>query len=458
MEINMIKYYAAVDIGGSSGRVILAHLDGGRIVCEEMHRFDNNLLRRDGFLVWDTEALFAEIKAGLKICGEAGKAPVSVAVDMWGVDYVLLDKDGAIVGHAVSNRDPRPEGMDAVVAEKLSEREMYEIAGIQKMTLNTVYQLAATAKKDPEWLERATDFVMLPDYMTYLLTGNIACEYTNASTTSMMDARTHEWSERILDAAGVDPKIMPKIVMPGTPAGNLRPEIADEVGFDCKVVYAATHDTGSAVVSVTEKDCIYISSGTWSLVGVELDEPNTSEEARARNFTNEGGYGGKIRFLKNIIGLWFVQTIRRELGKVHTYPELSAMAREYDATKHRIDVYADRFLAPDSMIDEIRNACGEPDMPIGEVLATVYHSLAENYAKVFALVDEIAKRHVPTVCIIGGGSRDTYLNELTERYSGRRVVRGVVEATAMGNIAVQLIADGAVASLDEARAIIAKSE
>lgn len=454
----MTEYFAAVDIGGSSGRVILAHLDRGRIVCEEIHRFENNLLRRDGFLVWDTAALFSEIKKGLRLCGEVGKVPVSVAVDMWGVDYVLLDKDGELVGHAVSNRDPRTEGLDAVVAEKISEREMYEIAGIQKMTLNTVYQLASTAEKNPDWFTRATDFVMLPDYMTYLLTGRIACEYTNASTTSMMDARTHEWSVRILEAAGVDPKIMPNIVMPGTVAGNLRPEIAEEVGFDCKVVYAATHDTGSAVVSVTEKDCIYISSGTWSLVGVELDEPDTSEEARRRNFTNEGGYGGKIRFLKNIIGLWFVQTIRRELGKVHTYPELSEMAREYDSTKHRIDVYADRFLAPDSMIEEIRKACAEPDMPIGEVLATVYHSLAENYAKVFILVDEIAKRRIPTVCIIGGGSRDTYLNELTERYSGRRVVRGVVEATAMGNIAVQLIADGAVASLDEARAIIAKSE
>ena len=454
----MNKYFAAVDIGGGSGRLILAHLDGGRIVSEEIHRFENVLLKKDGFLVWDTEMLFGEIKKGLALCKTAGKIPESVAIDMWGVDYVLLDENDKLVGHAVSNRDPRTEGMDAVLSERISEREMYEIAGIQKMTLNTVYQLLSTSKNQPEWIEKAKTFLMLPDYMTFMLSGAKKCEYTNASTTSLMDARTHKWSERLLSACGVSPEIMPEIVMPGTVAGNLLPEIQAEVGFDCKVVYAASHDTGSAVVSVTEKDCIYISSGTWSLVGVELDGPDTSEEGRLMNFTNEGGYGGKIRYLKNIIGLWFIQTIRRELGKVHSYPELADMAREYDATKHRIDVFADRFLAPESMIEEIRSACSCPDMPIGEVLATVYHSLAEAYAGVFMLVDKFAKRHVETVCIIGGGSRDTYLNELTARYSGRRVVRGVVEATATGNIAVQMIAGGVIADLDEARSIIALGE
>lgn len=452
------KYYAAVDIGGSSGRLILAHMEDGRILCEEIHRFDNNLGKNaEGTLVWDTEALFSNIVEGLALCKKAGKIPVSVAVDMWGVDYVLLDSDGRIVGDAVSNRDGRTAGMDTLFECEMSAEELYSITGIQKMQLNTVYQLRAVLENHPEQLKAAKTFLMLPDYMTYLLSGRIACEYTNASTTAMLDANTREWSGKILDVLKIDKSIMPPIVYPCEKAGVLRPEISAKVGFSCDVIYPATHDTGSAVMSVTRSDCIYISSGTWSLVGIEIDSPNTSEQSRVLNFTNEGGFGGKIRYLKNIIGLWFIQCVRRELGKKYSYPELADMARGYGESEKVIDVYHPRFLAPDSMIEEVRAACGEPDMPVEGVLAVIYKSLAIAYKGVFEMLDEVAGKRYDTVCIVGGGSRDTYLSSLTAKYSGREVVKGATEATAMGNIAAQLIASGEMSSLAEARAVIERS-
>jgi len=453
-----VKYYAAVDIGGSSGRVILAHTEGGRIVCEEIYRFANDLKKNaSGTLVWDTAALFENILEGLSLCKKAGKIPVSVAVDMWGVDYVLLDGDGKIVGDAVSNRDGRTAGMDVLFEKEMSAAELYSITGIQKMQLNTVYQLRAVLENTPGQLSEAKTFLMLPDYMTYLLSGRIACEYTNASTTSMLDAHTREWSDRILEVLRIDRSIMPEIVYPCERAGALLPEIAERVGFSCDVIYPATHDTGSAVMSVTRSDCIYISSGTWSLVGVEIDKPNTSEHSRRLNFTNEGGFGGKIRYLKNIIGLWFIQCVRRELGGKYSYPELADMARSYGESEKVIDVYHPRFLAPDSMIEEVRAACGEADMPIEGVLAVIYKSLAIAYKGVFEMLDEVAGKRYDTVCIVGGGSRDTYLSELTAKYSGRKVVKGATEATAMGNIAAQLIASGEISSLEEARAYVERS-
>ena len=453
-----VKYYAAVDIGGSSGRLILAHTENEKIVCEEIHRFVNVLGKTDeGTLVWDTEMLFENIVEGLSLCKKAGKIPVSVAVDMWGVDYVLTDEDGKIVGDAVSNRDGRTAGMDDLFEKEMSFDELYDITGIQKMQLNTVYQMKAVLEKHPEQLKKAKHFLMLPDYMTYLLSGSIAAEYTNASTTAMLDARTREWSAKILDVLKVDKDIMPKIVYPCEKAGKLRPEIAERVGFDCEVIYPATHDTGSAVMSVTHPDCIYISSGTWSLVGVEIDEPNTSEQSRKLNFTNEGGFGGKIRYLKNIIGLWFIQCIRRELGGNISYPELSDMARKFGDTDKTIDVFHPRFLAPDSMIKEVKDACNAPDMSVDEVLLVVYKSLALTYSKVFLMLDEVAGKRYDTVCIIGGGSRDTFLSKLTAKYSGRKVIKGATEATAMGNVAAQLIASGEISSLDDARKYIANS-
>lgn len=453
-----IKYYAAVDIGGSSGRLILAHTENKRIVCEEIHRFSNDLKKNsEGTLIWDTSALFENIVEGLSLCKRAGKIPVSVAVDMWGVDFVLLDGDGRIVGDAVSNRDGRTEGMDTLFEKEMSFEELYSITGIQKMQLNTVYQMKAILEKHPEQLSEAKHFLMLPDYMTYLLSGRIASEYTNASTTAMLDAREREWSGRILDTLKVDKSIMPPIVYPCESAGRLLPEIADRVGFDCEVIYPATHDTGSAVMSVTRSDCIYISSGTWSLVGVEIDHPDTSEQSRKLNFTNEGGFGGKIRYLKNIIGLWFIQCIRRELGGKISYPELADMARSVGETDKQIDVFHPRFLAPDSMISEIRDACGDADMPVEEVLMVVYKSLAIAYSKVFLMLDEVAGKRYDTVCIVGGGSRDKFLSELTASYSGRTVVKGATEATAMGNIASQLIASGEISSLEEARAYVENS-
>lgn len=446
------KYYAAVDIGGSSGRVMLAHIENGSIITEEVHRFPNILSKNaEGTLIWDTKALFSEIVNGLAKCKAIGKIPYSVAVDMWGVDFVLIDKNGDLIGDAVSNRDGRTAGMAELFAQRMSDEELYSITGIQKMQLNTVYQLLALKRSHPEQIEEAEAFLMLPDYMTYLLSGSIACEYTNASTTSMLDAHTRNWSLDVLSALEIDPRIMPRIVYPCESAGELRREIAERVGFNCRVVYPATHDTGSAVMSVTRSDCIYISSGTWSLVGIEASEPNTSEESRRMNFTNEGGFGGKIRYLKNIIGLWFVQCVRRELGGEVSYPEISQMARRYSGKVHYINVYDPRFLAPDSMIEEVRAACGESELSVEGVLSCIYNSLASAYADVFECIDRISGKRHDVVCIIGGGSRDDHLCELTAKYSSRSVVKGHIEATSIGNVMSQAIAAGEYISLDEAR-------
>ncbi len=454
----MKKYYAAIDIGGSSGRVMLYSLTDGRMTGEEVHRFENGQHEEGKFLVWDVEYLFSEILAGLKKCREIGKIPASVGVDMWGVDYVVIGKDGRLTSPAVTQRDSRTQGIDECLSKRISEERMYGIAGIQKMMLNTVYQLTAVTEKNPEWLDGAEAVLLLPDYMTYRLTGRIAAEYTNASTTGMLDAGTRDWSDEIVNAVGIERNLLPDIVMPGERAGGLLPAVRDFVGYDADVYYVVSHDTGSAVVSVSESDVIYISSGTWSLVGVEKDEPSLDALSRARNFTNEGGYGGKIRFLKNIVGMWFIQSIRRETGKKYSYPEMSAMARAVGKPRHLIDVFDPRFLSPRSMIGEIRAATGDSELPLDEILASVYHSLAMAYRDVFLTIDELTGKYNKRVCIIGGGSRDEFLNALTAEYSGREVTCGVVEATATGNATVQMIAAGDIKDLAAAREIIKKSD
>ena len=311
----MSTYYLAVDIGASSGRHMLGRLKDGRILLEEIYRFPNGMVRADGHLCWDVEALFREIKEGLKRCKEMGKIPSFMGIDTWGVDYVLLDENDKILGKTYGYRDGRMNGMDAKVYEKISAEDLYARTGIQKQLFNTIYQLMAVKQREPEVLAKAKSMLMIPDYFHFLLTGEKRTEYTNATTTQLVSPVSKDWDYELIHMLGYPKEIFGKISEPGTLAGSFREEIREEVGFDCQVILPATHDTGSAVAAVptTEEDVLYISSGTWSLMGTELMEADRSAESRRQNLTNEGGYGYRFRYLKNIMGLWMIHSVRKEL-------------------------------------------------------------------------------------------------------------------------------------------------
>ena len=457
----MIKHYLAVDIGASSGRHILGHLDNGRLVLKEIHRFENKLYERGGHLCWDSDTLFREIVAGMKKCSPEER-PVSVAVDTWGVDFVLLDECGRLLGDTIAYRDHRTDDIDAVVDKCILPGELYRKTGIQKQQFNTIYQLAALKKEQPKLLEQAAHFLMLPEYFSYLLSGEIKNEYTNATTTNLVNAADKEWDQDILAALGLGRELFGALNMPGTRVGRLTPAIQSEVGYECDVVFAATHDTASAVLAVPapDDDFIYLSSGTWSLLGVELMRPNSSPEAQRANFTNEGGFAGRYRFLKNIMGLWIVQSIKRELVK-YSYEELCRMAMIETDFCARIDVNDAVFLSPANMTEAVLHYCEEHGQPVpvstGQLMRCVYNSLADSYAAAIAEVESITGKTYKRLHIVGGGSKDTLLNQLTSAAAKKEIWIGPAEGTAAGSIAAQMLGDGSVASVEDARAIIRDS-
>ncbi|MBQ2734501.1 MAG: rhamnulokinase [Clostridia bacterium] len=449
-------YYLAVDIGASSGRHILGYIENGKLVLEEIYRFPNGMQRKDGRLVWDVDGLFQEIKNGLKVCAAAGKIPSYMGIDTWGVDFVLLDANGERLDDAVGYRDARTAGMDLVVSKTLSEEDLYARTGIQKQAFNTIYQLAAIREKTPELLGKAETLLMIPNYLNARLTGICVNEYTEATTSNLISAQTGDWDYELLDMLRIPQKLFSPVRHAGEVLGELLPEIAAEVGFSLTVMLPATHDTGSAVLAMptNSDDAIYISSGTWSLIGVERMEPDTSAHSQKHNFTNEGGYAKRYRYLKNIVGLWMIQSIKKELG-TYSFPELSAMAQKGIPTA--IDVNDSRFLAPDSMIDAVRTVANKPEMSIEDVLASVYHGLASCYAQVVREIEEITGKTYPAIHIIGGGCRDDYLSSLTAQKSQKRVFAGPVEATAIGNILAQMLGCGVFSSVAEARDTVARS-
>lgn len=456
------RYYLAVDIGASSGRHILGRLHNDRLEIREVHRFKNGCVKRNGHLCWDTDALFHEIIAGMIKCGELGKIPVSMGVDTWGVDFVLLNKDGGALGESVSYRDGRTAGMDAALSEYIGERELYARTGIQKQPFNTIYQFIALKNRQPELLEQAAGFLMIPDYFNYLLTGKRAHEYTNATTTGLVNAESAQWDYELINKAALPERLFGEIAAPGTFLGNLLPEIRARAGFDCDVVLPCTHDTGSAVVAAPiGGGGIYLSSGTWSLMGVELDGPICTEDSRASNFTNEGGYEYRRRYLKNIMGLWIIQNIVKECGAKYSFSDLSEAASQYEGFAPVIDVNDNRFLAPDNMTAEIRAACVQSGQrapaSIGELMSCVYRSLAGSYAAAVNQIEALTGGEYEKICIIGGGSRDTYLNMLTAKACGKKVSAGLVEGSAVGNILVQMIAAKELSGLDEARRLVKQS-
>lgn len=456
------KYYLAVDIGASSGRHILSYLENGKIIIEEIYRFPNSMTECQGQKVWDIDRLFAEIKAGMKKCKELGKIPVSVGIDTWAVDFVLLDKDDERIGNAVAYRDNRTGGMDEKVYEIISEKELYGRTGIQKQIFNTIYQLMVIKKRWPMQFQRTAKMMMIPDYFNFLLTGTSVTEYTNATTTQLVSPQTKDWDRELISMLGYPQHIFQKIQMPGTVIGNLKDEIAAEIGFSCKVVLPATHDTGSAVMAVPsdKEDMLYISSGTWSLMGTERTSADCSEMSRGHNLTNEGGYDYRFRYLKNIMGLWMIQSVKKEIGRDMSFGEICRAASECEISSI-VDCNEGRFLAPANMTEEVKSACRESGQQepegIAEVAAVIYNSLAVCYAHAKTEIEEMTGKNYDCIYIVGGGANADYLNRLTARAAGVRVYAGPTEATAIGNIAAQMLTEGEFQNLREVRTGIFKS-
>lgn len=425
-----MPYCLAIDIGASSGRHILGEYVDGKIVTEEIYRFDNGIKKMGGTLCWDTEYLTMSVINGIKKCAEIGKIPDTVAIDTWGVDYVLLDKSGKEILPAVSYRDDRTIGIPEEVDKIFSREMLYAKTGIQRANYNTIYQLYCDKKSGK--LNMAEHLLMMPEYLTYRLTGIMKSEYTICSTTALLNARTRKWDWDIINALGIKNTIFKEILMPGSAVGRLSEKVKKYVGFDTTVIFAPSHDTASAVAACDVKGHgMYISSGTWSLIGAQNDYPVLNPAAMYANFTNEGGVNNTYRFLKNIMGMWLIQSIRKDLNKEYSYDEMMYMAMESDFTEV-FDPNDRRLVAPDNMIEAIRVCLNLSDLPIEDVINSVYHSLAKSYANVVNEIEGITGENVDSITIVGGGSKDKYLNSLTEKYSGKTVIAGTTEATGQG--------------------------
>lgn len=473
-----LKYYLAIDIGASSGRHILGHVEDGRMVLEEIYRFDNLQVHKNGHDCWDMENLWNGIIGGLKACGELGKIPETVGIDTWGVDYVLLDENDNVLGDAVAYRDSRNEGMDKEVAKYISAEALYARTGIQKQPFNTIYQLMAQKLEAPEQLAAAKRLLMVPEYLNFLLTGVKKSEYTIASTSNLLDAQKKDWDKELIEMLGLPVEIFGELFMPGSEVGQLLPEIQAQVGFDATVILPATHDTGSAFLAVPAKDdhAVYLSSGTWSLLGVENEVSITTPESHAANFTNEGGAWYRYRYLSNIMGLWMIQSVRRELngvsyvvgkeqrqatGKKWSFPDLIAEAEKEEGFPSMVDVNASCFLAPESMIQAIKDECARtcqivPET-VGQIMQCVYTSLSICYRDAIKALEGLTGKHYTSINIVGGGCQDGYLNRRTAQATGLTVYAGPVEGTAIGNLLVQMIAGGDLNDLAAARDAIRRS-
>lgn len=455
----MAEYFLGIDIGASSGRHILAHMEKGKMILEEVHRFPNGMSKKDGELCWDTKALFHEIKLGMRKCAELGKIPISVGIDTWAVDFVLLDEQDEVIGNTVGYRDSRTQGMDEKVYETISLEELYHKTGIQKQMFNSIYQLMAIKEKKPEQLQKAKTFLMIPDYFHFLLCGKKCVEYTNATTTQLVSPVTKTWDMGLINVLGYPTNIFPEIKMAGTVLGELTKEIADEVGFTCSVVLPATHDTGSAVLAVPSNapQTMYISSGTWSLMGVERMEADCSDKSMECNFTNEGGYDYRFRYLKNIMGLWMIQSLKKEIHDQYSFAELCEMASR-ETISSIVDCNDDTFLAPESMQEAVKAFCKKTNQQIpqttGEMAAVIYNSLAVCYENTVNEIEAMTGVNYECIHVVGGGANAQYLNELTARRTGKTVYAGPTEATAIGNLTVQMMAAGVLKSLTEARKTI----
>ncbi len=450
----MKKYYLAIDIGASSGRHILGWMEDGTLRLEEIYRFPNGVKQTDSGLVWDMEALIREVKNGICKCAQLGRLPVSVAIDTWGVDYVLLDREGARMDPVYAYRNSRTKNIPEEIEKELPLTDLYMRTGIQKQDFNTLYQLCCD--RDSGRLDRAARFLMIPDYLAYCLTGRAVNEYTNATTTAMVDAREGQWDGGILERLGIPSRLFSPLCEPGTPVGNFSKSFQQEAGFNALVRVCPSHDTASAVAACPlDKSGVFISSGTWSLVGTESKVPVISAQSRRWNFTNEGGIEHRYRVLKNIMGTWLFQNIRRDLCGKRTYDEMMQLAMRSSCVRI-FDVNHPSLTAPDSMIQAIESLAGLPQAGLGDILNCTYHSLASAYAETIREIESLTGNQIHQIVIVGGGSKDNYLNRLTAQYTGKPVFTGLKEATATGNILSQLMADKGI-RLSTARSLVQSS-
>lgn len=462
----MSKVYLAADFGGGSGRVIAGWLEDGKLTMEEIHRFGNRQVRLGDHVYWDFPALFEDMKAGLKKAASKGYEVESIGVDTWGVDFGLIDRDGQLLGNPVCYRDARTAGMTEKLFETLNPTEHYATTGIQVMEINTLAQLLSI--KGTAQLEAAEHLLFMPDLFSYFLTGKATNEYCIASTSELLDAKRREWSWETIEALGLPKRIFGDIVMPGTVRGELRKDIAEETGLkDVKVIAVGSHDTASAVAAVPaiegDGPVAFLSSGTWSLLGIELPEPFLTEEARQAEFTNEGGVGGRIRFLQNITGLWILQRLMaewKERGEEQTFGELLPAAAQASISSI-IPVADAAFTNPPSMEKAISDYCKQSNQPVpqtkGEFVRCLFQSLAKKYKDAIEGVNGLLPESLKRLHIIGGGSQNGLLNQFTADALGIPVWAGPVEATAMGNILVQAMAAGEVADLAELREVVRRS-
>ena len=447
-----MSYCLAIDIGASSGRHILGKLNNGILETKEIYRFENGFKEENGTLVWDIELLTENVINGIKECKKIDKIPQTVAIDTWGVDYVLMDSKGQEILPCVSYRDSRTTDAVDEVFSIISKETLYEKTGIQTQSFNTIFQLYCDKKSGK--LDKAKRLLMIPEYLSFRLTGVMKNEYTNATTTGLVNAQSKEIDAEICECLGIEKTLFGELNTPSTFIGVFTKELEAQVGFNAKVVFAPSHDTASAVASCPiDENSVFISSGTWSLVGTENLYPVTSKEAMKANFSNEGGINYRFRFLKNIMGMWLFQNIRKDLGKKYTYDEMMEMAMDSSYDK-LIDPTDDCFLAPNNMIEAIRNYLGEPNLPIADVLKCVYISLATSYKNTVEEIERVAGKKIDRIAIVGGGSKDKYLNKLTKEYTGKRVTVGPTEGTAIGNLISQIMYVDKDIDLSKAREII----
>lgn len=448
----IMNYYLAIDIGASSGRHILGHIENEKLILEEIYRFENNLKEQNGSLIWDIESLVNEVKAGIKVCKDIGKIPTTIAIDTWGVDYVLLDENKKEITPCFCYRDSRTAKVIPQLESIISQEELYAITGIQKQSFNTIYQLYAD--KISGTLDRAEYFLMMPEYLSFKLTGICRNEYTNASTTGMLNAESKTWDKDIIERLGFPAKLFKPLSTPSSVIGDFSADIQEEFGFNSTVIFAPSHDTASAVAAcpMGEND-LYISSGTWSLIGTEISNPILTKESQRANFTNEGGINYQFRFLKNYMGMWLFQNIRRNLDKKYSYDEMMLLAKECGEYQY-FDVNDETLVAPKNMIDAISNLINSKDLAF--VLNSAYHSLAKSYNDAVAEIEKITNQTINAIHIVGGGCQDSYLNELTAKYTKKTVTSGPIEATATGNIISQIMYDKNI-TLEEARTLVKSS-
>jgi len=437
-----MDYYLAIDMGASGGRCILGSLQSDKILTEEVYRFENGIIDKGGKLCWDLDALWDNILKGMRRCKEIGKIPTSVSVNTWGVDYVLLYGDNNIIGDAVAYRDSRTQGKPEEVYKIMPEVELYKRTGVAGYIYNTIFQLKS---ESADRLKTAETLLFIPDYFHFLLSGVKKTEVTIASTSGLINLQSRTWDTEILSALDFPHKLFQEIVPPGTKLGSFTPELQEAVGYNADVVVSCTHDTASAAMAIpsTEKDIMFISSGTWSLMGTVNDTPVTTPESMSKSFTNEVGFGNSNLFIKNIPGLWMLQEVRREFDDL-SYEEMMKNA-ELSTLKSYIDPSDSRFFAPKSMTMEIKAACHENRMisPVtpGEFAVVIYNSLAKCYAETAKELENLCGKEFSAIHIIGGGSNATLLNRLTANYTGKKVFVGHSEATVIGNIAAQMTTD-----------------